>query len=125
MRRTCVLGMVAWFGLLSCGCTSKKAEIVLVVDNNGLAVYGSKVAFVKDGRRMRANVWLPGTIVIYRIDATTGGGEKATGGSVYRVNARYRIDKIGAFNASKSNEDLVRQYGATPDDKKPGRESKP
>ena len=99
------------------GCGQKTANAVIVVGNDGIAVKGGEVTFVKDGLRMRANIWTPGNVVIYRIDATTGGGEKAITGKAYMINKRYKIDEIANVDLSKTDEQLGQQFGVMPEKK--------
>jgi hypothetical protein len=115
----------AKFGLLGAlficvlivGCTQKTANAVIIVNADGVSVKGGTVEFVKDGRRMRANFWAPGNIVIYRVDATTGGGDKALAGKAYVINGQYRIDQIASVDVSKSDEQLCQQFGVMPEKK--------
>lgn len=95
-------------------CAQRNANAVIIVNKDGVSVKGGKVEFVKDGPRMRADFWVPGNVVVYRIDATTGGGEKALAGKAYMINSRYKIDQVGSVDLSKSDEELCEQFGVVP-----------
>jgi hypothetical protein len=109
-----LLSALAACASAAAACARKPVNAVIVVSQEGIRVSGGHVPFVKDGGRMRPDIWSPGNVVIYRTDATTGGGEQARTGRAYRINDNYKLDDLGAIDLTKTDEQLAGQFGVTP-----------
>jgi hypothetical protein len=93
-------------------CARPRADTVLVVGAGGVSVHG-KVEMVLDGDHYRPNVWLPGNIVIFRVDQDLA-GQKGQEGGVYRINKDKNMERIGTADLKLSDEELAAKFGVKP-----------
>lgn len=92
--------------LTSCG---KKAEAVLIVKEEGVSTKGRvEVTFNQRGG-YSPNPWVPGNIVIFRVDKTVA-GEPGKAGMVYLINTDRRLENIGKVDLNKTDDELFAEY---------------
>jgi hypothetical protein len=116
-RTLAVLLAVPAIAVSASACARKPVGAVILVSQTGTRVSGGRVSFIKDGARIRPDIWSPGNVVVYRVNATTGGGETALAGRAYRIDSHYRIVDIGAVDLGRTDEQLAGQFGVMPAEK--------
>lgn len=97
---------------LIAGCARPKAETVLVVGAGSVSIHG-KTEMVLAGDHYRPNVWLPGNIVIFRVDQDLA-GQKGQAGGIYRINKDKNMERIGTADLKLSDEQLAAKFGVKP-----------
>jgi hypothetical protein len=95
--------------LLAFSACKKKADAVLLVKEDGVTAKGqAEVVFDQNGG-YRMNAWVPGNIVIFRVDKTVElGSGKA--GNVYIINQDKKLEAIDTVDLKKSDDELIAQY---------------
>ena len=87
----------------------KKADAVLIVKQDGVTAKGqAEVVFDQNGG-YHMNAWVPGNIVIFRVDQTVElGSGKA--GTVYIIDENKKLQEIDHFDLKQSDDELTTQY---------------
>lgn len=95
--------------LLAFTACRKKADAVLIVSEDSVAVKGqAEVVFDQNGG-YHMNAWVPGNIVIFRVDKTVElGSGKA--GTVYIIGQDKKLEAFDTVDLKKSNDELIAQY---------------
>lgn len=107
MKYIIKLAPIICLGLLVCSC-GKKADAVLIVKEDGVTAKG-QAEFVFEGGGYRANVWVPGNIVIFRVDKTVEAGS-GKAGTVYLIDENRKLQSIGHVDLNKNDDELAAQY---------------
>ena len=96
---------LAW----SVSCGLGKADTVFIVEQDTVKVRGKSASFVTFQGEYIADVWLPGNVVLFRVDGAAG-RETGKAGTVYKIGKDYKLHETGTFDLTSSDEQLVQQY---------------
>jgi hypothetical protein len=99
---------VALLGLVVAGCGKGYRQIV-VVDEGGTEF----VTFGPPPKEVQ-QVWVPGRILVFRIDSTVPGVPNSPAGEaghVYRVNDKMELEEVDTFALTIPNDTLAYRYG--------------
>jgi formylglycine-generating enzyme required for sulfatase activity len=108
MKNNLLLVIFLVFLVLSCG--GKKTDVLLIVKEEGVGVMGTVTFERTPSGKFQPKLWVPGYIVIFRIDGKFG-DEPGKAGQAYEITKDYKLDPIGKVNLNKSDEDLAEQFG--------------
>jgi hypothetical protein len=96
------------FCLLFVSC-KKKADAVILVKQDGVTAKGqAEIVFDPNGG-YHVNAWLPGNIVIFRVDKTVEVGS-GKAGTVYLINQDKQLESIDQVDLKKSDDELTAMY---------------
>jgi hypothetical protein len=94
--------------LLSAAC-KKKANAVILVKEEGVSAKGQVEVVFEPGGGSRLNPWVPGNIVIFRVDKTLEAGA-GKAGTVYIIDQNRTLESFDTVDLNKSDDQLVAQY---------------
>jgi hypothetical protein len=95
--------------LLAFTACKKKADAVLIVSADGVKAKGqAEVVFDQSGG-YHMNAWVPGNIVIFRIDQTIE-GQSGKAGNIYLIDKDKKLESIDKFDLKTSDDELTAQY---------------
>jgi hypothetical protein len=101
---------LAW----SLACGLGKADTVFIVEKDTVKVRGKSASFVVFQGEYTADIWLPGSVVLFRVDGAAGTA-MGKAGTVYQIGEDYDLHETGKFDVTSTDEQLVQQYVGTSD----------
>ena len=108
--RRCLWGAVVLCASVACGGCG--ANTLFIVEAERVRVEG-QATFTRVGGEFVADVWLPGNLVLFRVDRNLG-RERGKAGTSYRIGADLKLEEAGKFDRTKTNDELVAEFVGEP-----------
>jgi len=109
MRYKRLASFLLLFVCLLCASCKKKADAVLLVKEDGVTAKGQAEVVFNPNGGYSMNVWVPGNIVIFRVDKTVEVGS-GKAGTVYIIDKNRKLESIDTVDLSKSDDELTALY---------------
>jgi hypothetical protein len=93
------------------GCRRVKGDTMVIVYFGSSTVRGQVTFQLNPGTgKMEPDLWQPGILYFFRVGREVNLYNRGDPGIIYRVNKKRMLKKVGEFDESKSDEELVKQY---------------
>lgn len=109
--RIAATAVATLLAIVACG--GEKADTVLIVGGEGIAVRGDVEMVQGEDGGMIPWLWAPGTIVVFRADLELA-GRSGRAGRAYRIQEDGSLAEIGSVDLSRSDDELAAEFGVEP-----------
>jgi hypothetical protein len=104
------IAVVVVLCVAAAACGTKKADAIIIVKDGGNATVKGQVSFERDASGALApNVWIPGNVVIFRVDSTVR-EQAGKAGRAYQIQKDLRLKEIGTVNPTQSDEEFATRF---------------